>query len=207
VAPHVDPIGLAGLAGFVGLAGFSFVSSVTPGPNNVLLWASGMRFGLRRSMPHVVGTAIGIGALAIAVAVGLGAILAAVPGLTFVMRLAGSIYLAWLAIQIARSGDVGLADLDRPMSVGAAALFQAANPKAWIFAVGAVSTFQPPGATGLGGSLTIAAVMMAVVVPAAALWAGAGGFIGRLIDDPRARRTVNLILAALVVATIVTVWL
>jgi threonine/homoserine/homoserine lactone efflux protein len=101
-----------------------------------------MRFGLRRSMPHVVGTAIGIGALAIAVAVGLGGLLAAVPGLTFVMRIAGSVYLAWLATQIARTGDVRLADLDRPMSVGAAALFQAANPKAWIFALGAVSTFR-----------------------------------------------------------------
>ena len=198
---------MAALAGFAGLAAFSFVSAVTPGPNNVLLWASGMRFGLRRSLQHVLGTALGIGGLAMAVAVGLGALLSAAPGLTVVMRIGGSLYLAWLAWQIARSGDVGHADLDRPMRVGAAALFQVANPKAWIFALGAISTFHPPDMPGLAGSLVVALVMMLVVVPSAAIWAGAGGFIGRLIEDPRARRRVDLVLAVLVLATILTVWL
>lgn len=189
-----------------GLAGFSFVSAVTPGPNNVLLWASGMRFGLRRSMPHVLGTALGIGGLAIAVAIGLGALLAAAPGLTIVMRLAGSTYLAWLAWRIARSGEVGQVDIDRPMSLPGAALFQAANPKAWFFALGAISTFHPSGDPGLAGSVPVAVVMMLVVVPAAAIWAGAGGFIGRLLTSPRAHRAVDLVLAGLVLLTIATVW-
>jgi threonine/homoserine/homoserine lactone efflux protein len=195
------------IAPLIGLTAFSFVSAVTPGPNNVLLWASGMRFGFRRSLRHVVGTAIGIGGLAVAVAVGLGALLSAASGLTVVMRLAGSIYLAWLAWQIAKSGDVNRAELDRPMGLRAAALFQVANPKAWIFALGAISTFHPPDLPGLAGSLVVAVVMMAVVVPSAAIWAGAGGFIGGLIENPRARRRIDLVLAVLVVATIVTVWL
>lgn len=190
-----------------GLAAFSFVSAVTPGPNNVLLWASGMRFGLRRSLRHVVGTAVGIGGLAVAVAVGLGALLSAVPGLTVLMRIGGSAYLAWLAWQIARSGDVGRVELDRPMGIGAAAAFQVANPKAWIFALSAISTFHPPGLAPLTGSLVVAVVMMLVVIPAAAIWAGAGGVIGRLVEHPRARRRVDLVLAVLVLATIVTVWL
>lgn len=196
----------AALLALAGLVAFSFVSSVTPGPNNVLLWASGMRFGMRRTVPHILGTAIGIGGLAIAVAAGVGALLAAVPALATVMRLGGSIYLAWLAWKIAGSGEVSQTQIDRPLSLRAGALFQLANPKAWIFALGAVSTFRPPDATGMTGALLVAVVMMLVIVPAATIWAGAGGLIGRLVADDRARRVVNLVLAGLVVATIVTVW-
>lgn len=177
-----------------GLAGFSFVSAVTPGPNNVLLWASGMRFGLRRSIPHVIGTALGIGGLAIAVGIGLGAVLAAAPGLTVAMRFAGSIYLVWLAWRIARSGEIGEADLDHPMSLGAATLFQVVNPKAWFFALGALSTFHPSGDAGLAGAIQVALVMMLVVLPAAAIWAGLGGVIGRLVTSPPAHRAINLVL-------------
>lgn len=200
----MDPfIGLGSLAGLIG---FSFVSSVTPGPNNVLLWASGMRFGLRRSVPHILGTALGIGGLALVVAAGLGALLEAVPSLATAMRIGGSVYLAWLAWRIARSGEVGQVELDRPMGVVAAAAFQAANPKAWIFALGAISTFQPADQPALAGAVVVAGVMMLVIVPSAALWAGAGGLIGRLFSDARSRRVMNLVLAGLVLATIVTVW-
>src|SRR5215510_7332626 len=78
----------AALLAIAGLIAFSFVSSVTPGPNNVLLCASGMRFGVRRTVPHILGTALGIGGLAIAVAAGLGALLDAFPPLAAAMRLA-----------------------------------------------------------------------------------------------------------------------
>ena len=99
----------------VALLGFAFVSSVTPGPNNVLLWASGATFGFRRTIPHVLGTASGIGAMALAAAAGVAALVAAVPALGVAMRSAGSAYLVWLAWQIWRSGEltaatVGAAD-------------------------------------------------------------------------------------------------
>ncbi len=79
----MDATGVVGATGAVAaigaLVGFSFVSSVTPGPNNILLWASGAEFGFRRTLPHVIGTALGIGSMALAVAAGLGALIAAVP--------------------------------------------------------------------------------------------------------------------------------
>lgn len=188
------------------LVGFSFVSSVTPGPNNVLLWASGATFGLRRTGRHIVGTALGIGAMALAVSAGLGAVVTAVPEVALAMKVAGSAYLLWLAVNIARSGALEATDAARPLGLVGAAAFQLVNPKAWIFALGAVTTFRPADLPIAAGSLLVAATMMAVVVPTAALWAFGGGAFGRLFARERARRVVSLVLGALVAATVVSVW-
>jgi threonine/homoserine/homoserine lactone efflux protein len=188
------------------LIAFSVVSSVTPGPNNVLLWASGAAFGTRRTLRHVFGTAVGIGAMALASAAGLAVLVTAVPGLAVAMRLAGSAYLLWLAWQIARSGAIREGVLARPMGILSAAGFQVVNPKAWIFALGAVTTFRPTDLPPVPGSLATAGVMMAVIVPTALLWAAAGGAMARLLVNERSRRVVSGVLAALVVATVVLVW-
>ena len=195
------------LASLLALVGFSFVSSVTPGPNNVLLWASGATFGLRRTSRHVLGTAGGIGLMALAVGIGLGAVIAAAPGLSVAMRVVGSVYLLWLALQIARSGALQRADVARPLGLRGAAAFQLLNPKAWIFALGAMTTFRPPDMPPTAGTLLVAATMMAVIVPTAALWAAGGDMIGRLLTGERTRRAVSLTLALLVALTVLTVWL
>lgn len=191
----------------LGLVAFSFVSSVTPGPNNVLLWASGASFGFRRTLPHVFGTAVGLGAMAVASAGGIAALVSAVPALAVAMRLAGSAYLFWLAWQIARSGSLQAGESSRPMTAQQAATFQLVNPKAWIFALGAVTTFRPSFLAPLAGTIAIALVMMAVIVPSAALWAGFGNALGRLLRHDRTRRIVGLALALVVVATVVLVWI
>lgn len=188
------------------LVGFSVVSSVTPGPNNVLLWASGTTFGFRRTLRHVVGTALGIGSMALAVAAGLGTVVTALPAVAVVMKIAGSGYLLVLAVRIARSGSIASAEIARPLGIGSAAAFQLVNPKAWVFALGAVTTFRPVGLPVALGSLLVAATMTVVVIPTASLWAAGGGLLGRLLDDPRSRRVVSLVLAAVVVATVAAVW-
>lgn len=192
--------------GFVGLVGFSFVSSVTPGPNNVLLWASGVEFGLRRTVRHVVGTAIGIGLMAVAVAAGLGALLTAIPQAAVAMKVAGSIYLLYLAFQIAGARGLARGTLARPLGLIQAASFQAINPKAWIFALGAMTTFRPVELPVLSGSILVALTMAVVILPTAGLWAVAGGALGRVMAGEERQRLVSLVLAAMVVATIVTVW-
>lgn len=189
------------------LVGFSFVSSVTPGPNNVLLWASGAAFGLRRTIPHVFGTAVGIGAMALAVAAGLGAVIATIPELAVAMRVAGTVYLLYLAYQIARSNRLEARVAARPLGVLAAATFQLVNPKAWVFAVGAVTTFRPTELPADEASILVALTMMLVIVPTASLWAVAGGALNRLVADDRAHRLVSLALAGLVVVTIASVWI
>ena len=91
---------------WIALIGFSFASSVTPGPNNILLWASGASFGLRRTLPHVAGTALGIGAMALLVTAGSSVVAGAIPGLATLMKVGGSAYLLYLAVRVARSGTL-----------------------------------------------------------------------------------------------------
>lgn len=189
------------------LIGFSFVSSVTPGPNNILLWASGAEFGFRRTIRHIVGTALGIGSMALALAAGLGVLITTIPEIAFAMKVAGSAYLLFLAYQIAGSRALEHGDVARPLGLLQAAAFQAINPKAWVFALGAITTFRPPGLPVMAGSLLVAITMMIVVVPTAALWAGGGGVLSRFIAGGRGGRIVNLGLAALLAATVVYVWI
>ena len=191
----------------IGLLGFGFVCTVTPGPNNILLWASGAAFGLRRSWPHVAGTALGVGLMAILVAAGLGTLVTSVPSLALAMKVGGSIYLLYLAWQVAGAGALERTTASRPMGLLQAIAFQLVNPKVWIFAVGAVSTFRPPDVAVALGSALVAVTMMAITVPTAALWVIGGDALSRLIEQPRTRRALSLGLALLVVATVVLVWI
>jgi threonine/homoserine/homoserine lactone efflux protein len=191
---------------WLALVAFSVVSSGSPGPNNVLLWASGAAFGFRPTMPHIVGTALGIGVLALMAAAGLAAIVSAVPTTAVVMKVGASVYLLYLAWQVAGARALKRGELARPMSVVQAAAFQAINPKGWIFALGAIAAFRPADLPVVPGSLLVAATMTAIVIPTAALWAAAGGWLGRLLDGERSRRVVSLGLAALLAATVVAIW-
>jgi threonine/homoserine/homoserine lactone efflux protein len=190
----------------LGLVAFSFVGAVTPGPNNVLLWASGVQFGLRRSLRHVLGSALGIGGMALGVAAGIGSLVAAAPELAFGMRVGGSLYLLYLAWQVAGAGAVADASVARPVGLRQAATFQLINPKAWIVVLGAISTFRPADLPLVAGSLLAAATMTVVVVPAFALWAVGGDLLGRLLAG-RWQRLVSLTLAAMVVGTVAYIWL
>ena len=192
---------------FVGLVGFSLVSAGTPGPNNVLLWASGATFGFRRTLPHIVGTALGIGAMTLAVAAGVGLLVTSIPGLTVLMKLVGSAYLLLLAYRIAKGGSTDGTTVARPMNVVEATAFQALNPKGWIFAFGAVTTFRPSEIPAIAGSLAVAGTMMVVILPCAAAWAVAGGAMSRLMSGDRAGRAVSLALGGLVALSVVAVWL
>ena len=191
---------------WLALVVFSIVSSGSPGPNNVLLWASGAAFGFGPTMPHVFGTALGIGVLALIAAAGLAAIVSAVPALAVVMKIAASAYLLYLAWQVAGARALERGELARPMSVVQAAAFQAINPKGWIFALGAIAAFRPADLPVVPGSLLVAATMTAIVIPTAALWAAAGGWLGRLLDGERSRRVVTLGLAALLAMSVMTIW-
>ena len=188
------------------LVGFSLISSVTPGPNNVLLWASGVEFGFRRTVRHVAGTSLGLGAMALTAAAGIGILSGAIPQLAVVMKAAGSLYLVYLAWQIAGARALARGSLAHAMSIVQAATFQVINPKAWTFALGAVTTFRPPGMSVVAGSLAVAATMMLVILPTASLWALAGDRIGRLLTGERAGRMVSWFLAAMLVLTIALVW-
>jgi threonine/homoserine/homoserine lactone efflux protein len=192
---------------FLPLLGFALVSSGTPGPNNVLLWASGATFGLRATLPHILGTAAGIGAMALGAAAGLAALVTEAPALGIVLKIAGSAYLLVLAWRIAAASGLDRAVVAKPLGFLAAAGFQTLNPKAWVFALGAVTTFRPTDLDPIPGGLAVALTMVAAIVPTAALWAAAGGFLGRLIADERSRRVTSVAMGALLAASVVLAWI
>jgi len=189
------------------LVAFSAISSGTPGPNNLLLWASGTTFGFRRTLPHVLGTALGLGGMALGAAAGIAALVSAVPGLAVAMKVAGSIFLLYLAWQVAGASALERTTIARPMGIVQAAAFQLVNPKAWIFALGAITTFRPIDLPVVAGSVAVAVTMMLVILPTAAAWAAGGAAIARFLAVERTRRIVGLVLAALLAASVVFVWI
>ncbi|MCI1230156.1 MAG: LysE family translocator, partial [Kerstersia gyiorum] len=123
------------------LALFMFASSITPGPNNVMLAASGLNFGFRRSIPHMLGISLGMMSMLILVGAGMGSVFLRFPWFYDVLRYAGAAYLLYLAWRIATAGGMDDADQrGRPMTLLEALLFQWVNPKAWIMVVGAIAT-------------------------------------------------------------------
>lgn len=190
----------------VALVGFAFVGTVSPGPNNAVLWASGVRFGFRRTVPHVLGTAIGMGALTIGVAAGIGALVDAVPAVRIGLKVVGSAYLLFVAYLVLRSGRVGRANVSHPMSVWQGVTFQCVNPKAWIFSIAAVGTFLSPDLPWPAGVALLTGTIMVIVVCSSSIWAAGGAALGRLVDHERTRRVVSIVLAALLVASVALIW-
>lgn len=187
----------------LGLALLAFVGSITPGPNNVMLWASGLNFGFRRTVNHMLGINLGFTSLFVAVALGLGEVFERLPWFSAVLRVAGSGYLLYLAYRVATAGQVDRSDVDRPMSIAEAAAFQYVNPKAWVLAITAAGSFLGTEASTVE-SVALGAVVFSVVnLPCISVWAGAGSALGRLFNETaRARRIVNMALGALLVASI-----
>ncbi|MGH2594718.1 MAG: LysE family translocator [Actinomycetota bacterium] len=189
----------------LGLIVFAFVGTVSPGPNNAVLWASGLRFGFRPTVPHLVGTAIGMGSIILAVAAGIGAALHAVPGAETALKVVGSLYLVYIAYLVVRGGTVNRADVAAPLTVWQAVWFQCLNPKAWVFSVAAVAAFLPEGKPV--AVVTFTAVVLAVVVVSSSIWAAGGVALGLVLDDERSRRAVSITLAALLVASVALIWI
>src|SRR5919108_1908299 len=122
---------------------YTFVMSITPGPNNVMLTASGARFGLRRTLPHILGICSGFVIQLLAVCAGLSVLFARLPGLQSALGWAGAAYLLYLGWQMLGAGDAGARGGHRPVSFLEAALFQFLNPKAWVMTVTAATLFLP----------------------------------------------------------------
>ncbi len=189
------------------LAIFMFVAAVTPGPNNALLSACGLRFGLAGALPHVVGTTVGMGLLALVGEVGVGAAIAAVPGVELALKLTGSLYLLAIALRIARDATLARGSVSRPFRVHEAVGFQFVNPKSLLFSVAAVATFRPDGFSELAGGALVVTTIMAVVCVASAIWAAGGTVLARFACDERALRALAIALAALLAASIALIWL
>jgi threonine/homoserine/homoserine lactone efflux protein len=182
---------------------FVVVTLFTPGPNNAMLMASGLNFGFRRGLPHLWGVAIGFGVMVLAVGVGLGAVFEAYPAVYVVLKYAGAAYLLYLAWQIATAGSIGEGGEagGRPITFLEASAFQWLNPKGWVMAVGAVSAYAAVAAFPWNVVL-IAALFGSLGILSSATWLGFGTGLRRLLRSPRAVRSVNIVMALLLVASL-----
>ncbi len=191
---------------FSGLVLFAFVSSVTPGPNNIMLMASGANFGLRRTVPHMLGISLGHAFMVTLVGLGLGEVFHAYPQARLALRVASSAYLLWLAWRVATAAAPKRGEAEgRPFTFLQAAAFQWVNPKAWYMAIFAITNFMGEGG-GIAAPFIVAAVFAAVNLPSVTLWAGMGTQVRRLLTRPRLLRGFNWTMAALLVLTLVPVW-
>ncbi|HEX7688730.1 MAG TPA: LysE family translocator [Burkholderiaceae bacterium] len=174
---------------------YCFAMSITPGPNNMLLTASGANFGYRLTLPQILGINAGGFVLATASCVGLGQLFVAWPALQAVLRIGGALYLLYLAAKLARA-RIGDATMLRPQSFVEGALFQVINPKSWLKAITLGSVFMPAGASPLPAALAIATVSALIGLPCVSLWALFGVAIRRFLQDARNQRLFNLAMAA-----------
>lgn len=181
---------------------FAFAASITPGPNNTMLMASGANFGLRPSLPHMLGVTTGFIGLIAMCGLGLAGIFAAAPLLKSALKWGGLAYLLYLAFRIATARDVGVkAAGARPMSFSGAVAFQFINPKGWVMALGAVSTYVP--ARGFLANLAVALAIFTVAnVLTVFTWTAFGVGIRRFLAHPLALRLFNLAMALLLVASL-----
>lgn len=182
---------------------FTFVGAGTPGPNNLMLLASGVNYGVRRSLPHYFGICIGFPAMALAVALGLGALFIAYPALHLAIKVAGIAYLLYLAWKIANMGNAEAdPQVQAPLTFWQAAVFQWVNPKAWVIIVGAIATFTVPGRVTEQLSFLIFAFALAGFV-CMAIWLTLGVSLQRLLEVPKRRRVFNVAMALLLVASVI----
>lgn len=183
------------------LAVFAFASSATPGPNNLMLMASGANFGMRRTGPHFAGVVIGFCLLIFCVGVGLGGLFTAYPLLRQVLTVAGLVYLLYLAWKLATAKGIGAKEsAGKPMGFWQAVAFQWVNPKAWAMALTAVTTLLPRQ-NSLADLGVASLVFAAINAPCVASWAGFGLALRRYLDRPRVLKAFNLTMAALLLAS------
>jgi threonine/homoserine/homoserine lactone efflux protein len=184
---------------------FAMVTSITPGPNNMMLLASGVNHGFRATLPHIAGISIGLLVLLLAAGLGLGALLQQWPQLYLALKAVGVAYMVWLAWKLWEAEAPGPVQTQRSaaglMGFWGAAAFQWVNPKAWMIAIGAVAGFTAPDA-GFGATLVLGLVCAAVNAPCVGLWAFAGAKLSRLLAEPARRRAFNALMALLLLASI-----
>ncbi len=184
----------------VPLLSYVATMSVTPGPNNLMLAASGVNFGLRRTLPHILGISVGCGLQVAIVATLLAWAMAGLDVLRDGLVLVGCAYLLWLAWRQAHAGAPGGGGQARPLGFFAAALFQWVNPKAWMMAINAALIFLPRDA-GWGATLTLSTLFIVVNLPCIALWAVLGDRLRSRLHETRTLRIFNGVMALLLAAT------
>lgn len=183
---------------------FALVTSATPGPNTAMLASSGATFGVRRTLPHVLGIVIGFPLMVVAVGIGLTEVFHRYPWTFQALNLVGVAYLLYLAWRIGTSSHSEReVQVQRPLTFSQAALFQWVNPKAWVMAAGACSVYIDPSAREAPQLALVTLIFFLVAVPTTLTWTAFGAVIGRtLASSPTRLRLFNILMGLLLAASV-----
>jgi threonine/homoserine/homoserine lactone efflux protein len=187
---------------------FAIATLFTPGPNNVMLMTSGVNFGFRRTWPHTLGVTLGFSLMVLVVGLGLGAVFSTYPTLYAIVKYAGAAYLLYLAWLIATSDKVKESGekRGRPLTFLEAAAFQWINPKGWVMVVGAVTTYA--AITDFPFNMIAMAIVFGLFGLASSVtWVLFGTGLRQFLTNPRAVRIFNIVMAILLVASLIPVFL
>ncbi len=187
---------------------FAFITSISPGPNNMMLTASGANFGFKRTIPHMLGIVTGVAVMIVVMGSGLGALFYQFPALQWALKTLGSLYLLYIAFKISQMGVPGDANSKaKPMTFLQAALFQWLNPKAWVMCSTAVTSFTITGPQYWLSLVLIALAFFIVEIPTTSFWAAFGTKVKTWLNTPQAWRKFNLTMGGLTASCVLMMWL
>ncbi|WP_123422052.1 LysE family translocator [Gallaecimonas pentaromativorans] len=191
---------------FIAVLFFAFSTTITPGPNNVMIMSSGMNYGVRASLAHLCGICLGFPLMVLLVGLGFGLVFERFPHLHQLIKVLGTLYLLWLAWKIASQTPKAIqAGHAKPLNFWQGAAFQWVNGKAWVMATGAIAAFTS-AQTGMWWQvLAIALAFLVVAFPCVGLWLVAGAGLRRVLTQPLAQRIFNIAMGLLLVLSVVPV--
>lgn len=192
---------------YAAIIAFAITACVTPGPNNAMIMASGLNYGIRRSLPHYFGICLGFPAMVVAVGLGIATLFETYPVLHVILKLVGAAYLSYLAYRIATAPVASMsARAGKPFSFIQAVAFQWVNPKAWVLAIGATVTYTVIADSYVVQVLILAGIFLVFGAPCILLWLWFGASLKSILQDPRAVRIFNISMAVLLMASLIPVF-
>ena len=192
----------------IAISAYYFVMYVTPGPNNSILTASGIKFGFLRTIPNIVGIPTGHGIQLALVCLGLGSLFSQFPILLDILRYVGATYILYLAWKMLGSLNVtSTEEKSRPLKYYEAILFQFVNPKAWVICITAVSLFYPEKENLFVGTLFMVIMSTVINIPSISIWAFGGSVIRHYLNNNKLKKIIEWFLALLLLGTAISVLL
>jgi len=197
---------LYSIAMLISITTFTLSTVLTPGPNNIMLLSSGLTFGYKKTIPHILGVMLGFPFMVILVGLGMDAIFTKFPLLFGILKVIGIIYLCWMAYKIATNGnsyDTNDISESKPFTFLQSAAFQWVNPKAWIMAITAISVFVTSESNSLMQVFIIALIYMLSGIISTNSWALGGVLLHKLIKNQKLIKVFNIIMAILLISSII----
>lgn len=191
---------------FIAVLFFAFSTTVTPGPNNIMIMSSGVNYGIRASLPHFLGICLGFPLMVLLVGLGFGVVFDRFPNLHQLIKVVGVVYLLWLAWHVASAEPKAIERGEKkPFSFWQAVLFQWVNGKAWMMASGAVATYTTVTGNQYFEVLAITLAFLLMAFPCVGVWLVFGSLLRKVLSKPLLQRIFNITMGLILVASIVPV--